>query len=60
MMLLLFLLTQVAISYSKELWPWSGYLAVSIKASKDAADWEGVADGQITITIESPPGVRHV
>ncbi|XP_071817777.1 membrane-bound transcription factor site-1 protease-like [Apostichopus japonicus] len=48
---------EVAISYSKELWPWSGYLAVSIKASKDAADWEGVADGQITITIESPPGL---
>ncbi|KAI8746404.1 Membrane-bound transcription factor site-1 protease, partial [Biomphalaria glabrata] len=45
----------VSFSYSADLWPWSGYLAVSITASKDAATWEGVAKGQITLTVESPP-----
>ncbi|KAH9487758.1 Membrane-bound transcription factor site-1 protease [Bulinus truncatus] len=45
----------VAFSYSTDLWPWSGYLAVSITASKDAAAWEGVAKGQVTLAVESPP-----
>jgi len=39
------------------LWPWSGYVAVSISVAKRAANWEGIAQGQITMTIESPPGV---
>nr|XP_006817410.1 PREDICTED: membrane-bound transcription factor site-1 protease [Saccoglossus kowalevskii] len=46
---------EVALSYSPTLWPWSGYLAVSITASKAAASWEGVAQGQVTLTVESPP-----
>lgn len=48
---------EVAISYSPELWPWSGYLAVHITASKEAAEWEGVASGQVTLTVESPPAM---
>ncbi|XP_077982093.1 membrane-bound transcription factor site-1 protease-like isoform X2 [Glandiceps talaboti] len=46
---------EVAMSFSPTLWPWSGYLAVSITASKAAATWEGVAQGQVTLTVESPP-----
>lgn len=45
----------VAFSYSKTLWPWSGYLAASISVTKEAAKWEGVAHGQVSLTIESPP-----
>lgn len=45
----------VSFSYSTDLWPWSGYLAISITASKDAAAWDGIAKGQVTLTIESPP-----
>ncbi|KAL3859602.1 hypothetical protein ACJMK2_009816 [Sinanodonta woodiana] len=45
----------VSFAYSKVLWPWSGYLAVSISVSKHAALWEGVAQGQVTLTVESPP-----
>lgn len=45
----------VAFTYSKTLWPWSGYLAISISVSKNAAKWEGIAQGQVTLTIESPP-----
>jgi len=39
------------------LWPWSGFVAVSISVAKRAANWEGIAQGQITMTIESPSGV---
>ncbi|XP_033110005.1 membrane-bound transcription factor site-1 protease-like isoform X2 [Anneissia japonica] len=46
---------EVAISYSPLLWPWSGYLAVSVTVSKDAAGWGGIAQGRITLTVESPP-----
>ena len=52
---------QVAISYSPVLWPWSGYLAVSITAARSAASWEGIAQGQIMMTVESPPEVsKHI
>lgn len=46
---------EVAFQYSTSLWPWSGYLAVSISVSKQAAQWEGIAQGQIELTVESPP-----
>lgn len=45
---------EVAFSYSENLWPWAGYFAVHITASKDAADWEGVAKGIITLNVTSP------
>ncbi|XP_064598708.1 membrane-bound transcription factor site-1 protease-like isoform X2 [Liolophura sinensis] len=45
----------VAFSYSHTLWPWSGYIAVAISVTKSAASWEGVAQGQVIITVESPP-----
>jgi len=47
----------VAFSYSKMLWPWSGYIAVSITVAKDGIKWDGIAQGQISMTIESPPEV---
>ncbi|KAK2147562.1 hypothetical protein LSH36_547g03036 [Paralvinella palmiformis] len=46
---------EVAFQHSTSLWPWSGYLAVSISVSKQAAQWEGIAQGQIELTVESPP-----
>ncbi|XP_035678270.1 membrane-bound transcription factor site-1 protease-like isoform X1 [Branchiostoma floridae] len=46
---------EVAFSYSNVLWPWSGYLAVSITAAKKAAKWDGIAQGQVTLTVSSPP-----
>ena len=35
-------------------WPWSGFLGVFITVSKKAADWEGIAQGHIVVTITSP------
>ncbi|XP_032231791.2 membrane-bound transcription factor site-1 protease-like isoform X2 [Nematostella vectensis] len=46
---------EIAISHSHTLWPWSGFLAVSITAAKRAASWEGYAQGHITLTVSSPP-----
>lgn len=49
---------EVAFSYSSVLWPWSGYLAISISVTKKAASWEGVAQGHVTVTVASPAEVR--
>ncbi|XP_025115476.1 membrane-bound transcription factor site-1 protease-like [Pomacea canaliculata] len=48
-------LVEVAFSASSHLWPWSGFLAISITATKAAESWEGIAKGQVNLTIESPP-----
>lgn len=45
----------IALTHSELLWPWSGWLAVSIAAARTAASWEGIAQGHIAFTIESPP-----
>lgn len=44
----------MAVSYSPVLWPWAGYLAVSISVAKKAASWEGIAQGHIMVTVASP------
>ncbi|GFV43245.1 hypothetical protein TNCV_2049261 [Trichonephila clavipes] len=46
---------EVALSYSDILWPWSGYIAVHISVSSLAANFEGIAQGHISFTVESPP-----
>ncbi|GAB5582529.1 membrane-bound transcription factor site-1 protease [Prionailurus iriomotensis] len=49
---------EVAFSYSSVLWPWSGYLAVSISVTKKAASWEGIAQGHVMVTVASPAEVE--
>ncbi|XP_054714164.1 membrane-bound transcription factor site-1 protease-like [Uloborus diversus] len=46
---------EVALSYSDILWPWSGYIAVHITVSSLATNWEGISQGHISFTVESPP-----
>lgn len=46
---------QISMSYSEVLWPWSGWLAVSIAVGKEAESWSGTAQGHIELTVESPP-----
>ncbi|EZA58379.1 hypothetical protein DMN91_005650 [Ooceraea biroi] len=43
----------VAITYSDVLWPWSGWLAVAITVPANSRDWQGIAQGHITLTVES-------
>ncbi|XP_053212720.1 membrane-bound transcription factor site-1 protease-like [Panonychus citri] len=44
----------IAITHSDILWPWSGWMAVYISVTPEAANWEGIAQGHISISIESP------
>lgn len=48
-------LLEVSISYSELLWPWSGWLAVSMSVALEGATYEGFAQGHVTVTVESPP-----
>ncbi|XP_050499570.1 membrane-bound transcription factor site-1 protease isoform X1 [Diabrotica virgifera virgifera] len=47
---------EVGITYSEILWPWSGWLAVHLSVAKEAATYEGYAQGHVVVTVESPPG----
>lgn len=53
----------VSITYSPILWPWSGYMAVSVVVVEQAQEWDGIAQGQIVLSVESEKinnGVRKV
>lgn len=46
-------LLEVSLSYPAVLWPWSGYLAVSLSVSKEARLFTGEVEGHITLTVSS-------
>ena len=41
-------------SYPAVLWPWSGYLALSLVVTREAQSFTGEAQGHLTLTISSP------
>lgn len=43
----------VGLTYSKTLWPWSGWLALHITVKEKAKNWEGFCEGHVSLTIES-------
>ncbi|XP_066582783.1 membrane-bound transcription factor site-1 protease isoform X2 [Prorops nasuta] len=43
----------VSLTHSDVLWPWSGWLAVAITVPEAYRDWQGIAQGHITLTIQS-------
>lgn len=45
----------ISLTHSDVLWPWSGWLAVAITVPSSSRDWQGIAQGHISITIKSPP-----
>ncbi|RZF34472.1 hypothetical protein LSTR_LSTR014091 [Laodelphax striatellus] len=45
---------EVSLTYSEVLWPWSGWLGVSVGVARGAAQWTGAAQGHIELTVESP------
>uniref|UniRef100_A0A2M4AEG0 Membrane-bound transcription factor site-1 protease n=1 Tax=Anopheles triannulatus TaxID=58253 RepID=A0A2M4AEG0_9DIPT len=47
-------LLNVSISYSEQLWPWSGWMAVHIGVNEAGRAFEGIAQGHITLTVQSP------
>ncbi|VDK51699.1 unnamed protein product [Anisakis simplex] len=44
---------KVSISYPELLWPWSGYMAISLSVIRDGKIYEGTAAGRITVTVTS-------
>ncbi|XP_067931787.1 membrane-bound transcription factor site-1 protease-like [Watersipora subatra] len=50
---------EVAFTWSSILWPWSGWISVYISVKDTAYNFEGVAQGQVAITIESPPSEQN-
>ena len=47
-------LLDIAFEYSDLIWPWSGYLAVYVMVTEQGKNFEGVAQGHISLIIESP------
>ncbi|RXG72413.1 Membrane-bound transcription factor site-1 protease [Armadillidium vulgare] len=46
---------QIAFTHSDVLWPWSGWMSVWVTVSEEASNWEGIARGHVSVSIESPP-----
>ncbi|CAF1122635.1 unnamed protein product [Adineta ricciae] len=45
---------ELSFDFSTKLWPWSGYLAISMTVHRTAAEFEGTVQGHVTLTVESP------
>ncbi|XP_030372452.1 membrane-bound transcription factor site-1 protease [Scaptodrosophila lebanonensis] len=43
----------ISTSFPSMLWPWSGWMAVYIAANKESRNFEGIAKGNIILSIES-------
>ena len=43
----------ISVTFSN-IWPWSGWLAVQVTVREEARDYEGVAQGHLEITVETP------
>ncbi|XP_035792617.1 membrane-bound transcription factor site-1 protease-like isoform X2 [Anopheles albimanus] len=52
-------LLNVSVSYSDQLWPWSGWMAVHIGVNEAGRAFEGIAQGHITLTVQSPAQGPH-
>ncbi|XP_065285558.1 membrane-bound transcription factor site-1 protease isoform X1 [Dermacentor albipictus] len=47
---------ELAFGYPEVLWPWSGFLSIHFLVTAEAAQWEGIAQGHVSLTVESSPG----
>ena len=43
----------VAVTFSTNIWPWAGWLALHFTVSPEAKEFEGVAQGEVELTVES-------
>ena len=43
----------IVFEFSSEIWPWSGYIAIKITVDQEAREYDGYAEGEILITIET-------
>ena len=43
----------VAVTYSSNIWPWAGWIALHFTVSSEGKEFEGVAQGELELTVES-------
>ncbi|XP_050360570.1 membrane-bound transcription factor site-1 protease [Nymphalis io] len=43
----------VSVDYIDVLWPWSGWLAISFSVLESGANFDGIVEGHVNVTIES-------
>ncbi|XP_055385918.1 membrane-bound transcription factor site-1 protease isoform X2 [Condylostylus longicornis] len=53
-------LLNVSVTYSEFLWPWSGWMAVHIVVNENGLNFEGLAQGHITLTVQSHSGPDEI
>lgn len=46
---------EVSFTHSQYLWPWSGWLGLHLRVSSKAARWQGIVQGMVEFTVQSPP-----
>ena len=51
-------LLQVSTEHSPVLWPWTGWLALSISVIEAAREWQGIAEGRLVVRVRSDVGPR--
>ena len=51
-------LLQVSTEHSPVLWPWTGWLALSISVIEAAREWQGIAEGRLVVRVRSDLGPR--
>ena len=45
---------EVSLSYSQVIWPWTGWLSVTLSVVNEGSGFNGEAAGQISLTISTP------
>ncbi len=43
----------VSLEYSREMWPWAGWLALFLGVIAEAGGWEGTVTGEVRLSVES-------
>ncbi|KAE9464518.1 hypothetical protein C3L33_03634, partial [Rhododendron williamsianum] len=48
-------LLSIHFTYSDVIWPWTGYLALHMQIKEEGAQFSGVIEGNVTLSVYSPP-----
>lgn len=47
-------LLSIHFTYSDVIWPWTGYLALYMQIKEEGAQFSGLIEGNVTVTVYSP------
>eukprot|EP01018_Ginkgo_biloba_P001924 Gb_20792 [translate_table: standard] len=48
-------LLSIYFTYSDVIWPWTGYLALHMQIKDEGAQFSGIIEGNVTVTVLTPP-----